>query len=355
MALLLRFLPSSLQPVAVFFRDGAFARRVRALGIDVEICTIAPALAQVRREQPMGPALASLPFAVASLRRLYKRLQADVVYTNTMKAHVLAAPAARLAGIATVSHLRDLLEGAGRALVRPVLATCSTQRVAISEAVSRCYGLRNTHVIPNPLDLEIYDNLPDRAQARAQLGIDWDGPLVGIVGRINRWKGHDRFLRIAKRVREHIDCRFAIVGDTIFRDLDFASELRASVNSLGLAGAVSFVPWLDDPRVAYAALDVLSNCSTREPFGRTTIEAAAVGRPTVCFSDGGASEGIVNGTTGHVVRAGDEAAFADALLSLVTSPEIARTAGGYARLYAQTYAAPVHAQRVASIIEKLVA
>jgi len=67
----------------------------------------------------------------------------------------------------------------------------------------------------------------------------------------------------------------------MFRDADFADELHALVTDYDLTERVHFVPWLDDPRPAYAALDVNANTSRAEPFGRTIIEAAACGVPTL--------------------------------------------------------------------------
>ena len=161
--------------------------------------------------------------------------------------------------------------------------------------------------------------LPDKAAARARLGFPLAVPVVAIVGRINRWKGHDRFLKIAARVSAHSDAHFAIVGAPVFRDADFVPELHALATQLGLGDRVTFVPWLDDVREIYAAADVNVNCSTREPFGRAAVEAAACGVPTICFDDSGVAETIVNGVTGLTIAAGDEDAFAAGILELLGS------------------------------------
>ena len=80
----------------------------------------------------------------------------------------------------------------------------------------------------------------------------------------------------------------------MFRDADYADELRAFSAAHGLDDRVHFVPWLDDVRLAYAASDVNVNCADDEPFGRTLIEAAACGVPSVAFAGGGTGEALVD-------------------------------------------------------------
>jgi len=348
--LLLRFLPPQIDPLAIFFEDGPFADRVRALGIQVIVHALPQRIKRSTRERPLVGSALSVPPSALELARTFRRERVELVYTNTLKAHVVGAIAARLAGLPCVSHLRDILDGPSREAIKLVLLTCTTRRVAISQAVADCYGLPGTDVISNPLDLAAYASLPSRTEARAALGIAWDGPVVGIVGRINRWKGHDRFLRIARSVANRVPARFVIVGKAIFRDEDFERELRALVRALDLEESVIFVPWLDDPRLAYAALDVLCNCSTREPFGRTTIEASAAGRPTICFDDGGAAEAIHRSVSGHAIVPGDERGFAEAILGYLENADRLFAAGTRAREHALRFRAELHAERVANTI-----
>jgi glycosyltransferase involved in cell wall biosynthesis len=217
--------------------------------------------------------------------------------------------------------------------------------------VSKALALPNTITVPNPIDLRDYVDLPDRAQARETLGLPQAVPIVGILGRINRWKGHDRFLRIAKMVSERSDAHFVIVGKAMFRDADFMDELHRMAAALGISDRVHFVPWLEDPRVAYAALDVNCNTSRAEPFGRTIIEAAACGVPTVAFNDGGAPEAIEDGVSGRVVPIDDEPAFAAAILALLGADR--RTLADASRGHARLFDANLHAERIAAILERV--
>ena len=351
LAILLGALPDDVQPFAVLFGDGAFAAGLRAAGIPVRIVDLPPSLMATTRERPAG-GVTALPRAVSATARALREIGADIVHTNTIKAHAVAAPAARLAGLRCVAHLRDILGGRARTAIRGVLATCSRERIAISRAVRTAFALNATSVIPNPLVLEEYRELPPRDDARRALGIPPGGVLVSLIGRINRWKGHDRLVRVAARLRAVPGVRFAIVGAPMFRDADFLTELQALVTAERMNERVHFVPWLDDVRVAYAATDVNVNCSDDEPFGRTIIEAAACGVPSIAFSGGGTSDAIVDGRTGRLVPRGDEAAFAAALGDYLDDRGALAAAGAQAREFAQTFDAPTHAARVADVLRR---
>lgn len=355
-ALLLKHLPSSIDPRVVVFHEGKYANRLRESGLNVTLLPVAEALAGSKRERVRLGGVAAMPSAVFRLAAWLRANRIDVVYTHTVKAHFIGAPAARLAGIRCVTHFRDILEGRPLAALRAICSLCSQQRIAISSSVARAYALPLTTVVMNPLDLAAYRELPSKEQACAALGIPYEPgvPNVGIVGRINRWKGHDKFLRIARKVRDLRPARFLIVGSAVFRDLDFVDELHASVQELALQDSVSFIPWIDDVRDAYAALDVHVNCSDREPFGRSVIEAAACGVPSACFADAGVSEILDDGVNGRVVPCADETAFAQAVMELL-SEENGPAFRKAAKQFAQRFQPDEHAQNVASILMKAVA
>jgi glycosyltransferase involved in cell wall biosynthesis len=355
LALLLRSLPDQVHPRAILFNDGAFAQRLRDMGIEPYIIPLPGALTAVKRERFIGRGAIAAPAAVAALARAIATIAPDIVYTNTVKAHLLATPAARVARVPAVAHLRDILEGPARTMLRAVLGGCTRRRVAISGAVRDTYRLPKTAVIPNPLDLHAYATLPSRGAARDRLGLPHEGTLVTIIGRINRWKGHDRFVRVAAALREHPDLRFAIVGAPVFRDEDFAGELHEQVRALALEDRVHFIPWMDDARYAYAATDVIANCSDSEPFGRTLIEAAACGVPAVCFDSGGTSEAVRDGETGYVVPARDETRFTEAVQRLTDDAALRTRFASAGRAFAQNFDASTHARRVTDVLKSTLA
>ncbi len=356
LALLLRSLPPGTDPVAVFSNDGAFAEHVRRMGIDTFVVPLGRRSAASTRERVRLGAIVELPQPVRALARILVREKADVVHTNTIKAHVAGGSAARLARLPCVAHVRDILDGFGRRIVRTAIAACTRERIAISEAVDRSFSLPRTTVIDNPLDLSSYVRRRERAEARASLGIPNDGvPLVAMVGRINRWKGQDRFLRAIARVRAQVPVRAAIVGAPLFRDVDFLPELRAQARSLGLDEAVSFLAWQTDPRAVYEALDVHVNASTREPFGRTVIEAAAMSVPSVCFDDAGVAPGMRRSGAGIVVPAADEERLAAGILRLVSCTELREAAGEASRAWSGHFDASLHARRVCDVLVRAAA
>jgi glycosyltransferase involved in cell wall biosynthesis len=352
----LKHAPPGIRPVAILFEDGPFADRLRGLDIAVDVVDVAAAIRSSTREQLQIRGALGIPATALKVAALLRRRAIDVAYTNSMKAHVVGAVAARMAGVPCVMHFHDIVGGAALTALRGAARLGSRERIACSQTVSDTINVGTTTVIYAPIELDGYAALPAKLNARKKLRLPLDGPIVSIVGRINRWKGHDRFLRMAATVAGKVPAaHFAIVGAPIFRDADFVPELEHQVDELGLRGRVTFVPWLDDVRDIYAATDVNCNCSTREPFGRAAIEAAACGVPTVCFDDSGASETIIDHVTGRAIPAGDEGSFADAVTRYLRDPAMLLGASSAARLNASRFDAPRIADEMTRVIRRAAA
>ncbi len=106
-------------------------------------------------------------------------------------------------------------------------------------------------------------------------------------------------------------------------------ELEARAAAGDLAGRVTFLGPVADPREALARAHCLLHCADAEPWGLALVEALAAGRPVVAADAGGPRE-IVTGGAGRLFPPGDAAAAAAALQEVLAdpaAPAAARTRG----------------------------
>jgi glycosyltransferase involved in cell wall biosynthesis len=325
--LLLRALPPSIEPIVVVFQSGPFEQRLRSEGHNVIVFPVSRALEESTRFGPYVFRSLGAGRDVLGLARLFRRLGSDLVHTNTVKAHIVGIPAARLAGIPSVMHLRDALTGAARAALASFGRFSAARSIAISKSVADWYAIKRTDVIYNAVDFTRYQNIPETRSARARLELPQDVPIIGIVGPVHGEKGHERFIRILSRIARDTEVIGAIVGDVRFGGVGTMGPLRALAEDLGVGGRLRFVPWLEDPRIAYAALDVICNCSTLEPFGRSIAEAAACGVPSAIFRNSGVAEVFKDGQSALCITPHDEDEFGRRVRELLLNPSIADEMG----------------------------
>lgn len=313
---------SRIEPTVVLGEEGPLADRLRRAGVDVVVVPLAPALGEARKESltPLGLVhplrLARLVRAATTLAGVLRRLEADVVHTNSLKAHLIGGLGGRLAGTQVVWHVRDhlsapYLPSAAARAMRLAARVLPHRVVAVSESVARSVG-RDASVVHQGVPL------PELRSDRR------DGPLrVGLVGRISPWKGQDVFLAAAARLaREFPDVEFVVAGAPLFGEEAFELELHRQARAAPLAGRVTFLGFQEDVWEVYRDLDIVVHASTLpEPYGNVVVEAMASRRPVVAAAAGGVLELVEDGRTGLLVPPGDVTALAAALAVLLRDPE----------------------------------
>lgn len=264
--------------------------------------------------------------------RLAKGQQVRLIHCNdAVSISRVGILAARLAGLPCVCFPRrfDRLGRFERWLARSV-----DYFVFNSGAVQRQFleqGERpmRQRVVHNGLDLDDFPLDLDGRAVRQELGLKPQAPVVGIVGRLVDWKGHDVFLRALARVAEEWpDVQGLVVGSPEVACPHLPQELQQLAVSLGLGEAVRFVGHRQDVARLLAAMDLLVHASIApEPFGRVLIEGMAAAKPVVASAAGGVPEIVLDGQTGLLVEPGDVQGFAQAILSLLRHPERAAALG----------------------------
>jgi glycosyltransferase involved in cell wall biosynthesis len=271
----------------------------------------------------VGYALA-WPVTVVRLAHLLRRLDVDVVHTNSFHSWYGWA-AALLARRPHVWHGREIVVQSRAALTveRFLIPRCSARVLSMSHAIAdQLDGVDVVvvHETPDPAEFG-----PVRAgRFRARVAIDDDALLVGAAGRIDSWKGVDVLLDAFGRVRaSRSDVQLVVAGGSVRGKEDLFAALAAT------ARATPGVHWLgsrDDIPDLLADLDLFVLASTEpEPYGLVLVEALMSGAPVVATDAGGPREIVAEATpgSGRLVPVHDAGAMAAAILA--TLDELAPT------------------------------
>lgn len=281
--------------------------------------------------------------AVRELRRLMREKSIDVVHTNTL-AVCAGAVAAKLEKIPHVWHIHEILVDPVllRKLLHATVARLSTVTVCISKAVRDHYladqpsGADKTVIIPNGIDLEKFSASSDAANIRAEYGIPADAPLVGMVGKVTRWKGQMVFARAAKKILDAFpDAYFLAVGGVFDDERYYMDNFVNEVSRLGIQDRFIIRDYRPDVANVLRALDIFVLPSTLpEPFGLVVVEAMACEKAIVATAHGGPAEMIVDNESGLLVKPADPEALAAGVAKLLRDRGYLRSLGKDAKIRA---------------------
>ena len=304
-------------PGVVFFEDGEFRRDVASMGIPTAVLETG----RVREARRFGR-------AVRALSGLMTREQPDVILNWVAKAQLYGGAAAAVAGMSdrvvwwqhgvTVGHWMDRAASA-----LPARAVgCSSSSAARAQAA--LWPRRPTFVVHPGVE-------PSSNGASPATGLDLPPgrTVIGIVGRLQPWKGQHRLLQALGRLRDagHEVHGLVVGGDAYGLSPEYPRQLRDLIAELSLEDRVTLTGHVPDVAPYVRQMDVLVSASVNEPFGIVLLEGMAEGLPVVAVGDAGPLDIVEHGRTGMLVESPEPAQLAAALEPLVRDPAHRSTLG----------------------------
>jgi D-inositol-3-phosphate glycosyltransferase len=225
-----------------------------------------------------------------------------------------------------------------------VVSTSPNEEADLRKFVSKKGTVR---IIPCGTDTQRY-GLVHQEQAREQLGLDPDMPMVAYVGRFDPRKGIDTLIQAWAKLGSLSESSASdqvpkgqvyIVGGSRpgSADDEETKRLKALVKKLGLEETVIFTGRVSDADLLlyYAAANVCVIPSHYEPFGLVALEAMASGTPVIASNVGGLKYTVRPCVTGLLVPPKDSDALAEALTQVFEQPDLWKRYGVAAQQHVQ--------------------
>ncbi len=300
--------------------------------------------------------------SVGEIKHIIKEEKIDLVHAN-------AALSARIAGKLShklVVHTRHCCfppTGIWKSKAVSFLGgrcndLLSDRIIATAEAAAE--NLRLLGIPQKSIELILNGSEPVRAVSEEKLEelrhafhLTKEDFCIGICARLEEYKGHDVFLKAAKRVLEqypHRSIRFLVIGDGSQRlTVEHLSE------SLGISEFVRFTGFVEDMAPIYRLLRINVNCSRgTETSCLALSEGMSAGVPFVASDFGGNRAMWGESMAGMLFPIDDDGELARCICKILSEPALEETmrAAAYAR-YQQQYTAEQMSDHLTAVYEEL--
>lgn len=296
------------EPHVVLYQPSPAAGDLAAAGATVEVWdAIRAAERGFCGPQSLGRRARGLLAGVRQRAHYMRHARVDLVHLNNSPGVGFDdwLPAARLAGVPCVTHLRGPFPVAssapGRWVQRRFDAVLAVSRWMADAAARAGIPSRRIHLVYDGVDRDALQASLRRppAEVRAELGLAKDDLVVLLPGHLRPWKGQRLALEALARVRPELRARLRLVlaGAAPPAEAAYREGIEAFIREARLGACVRLLGERRDVPDLMRAADVVLHASTSpEPFGLVVTEAMALGRPVVAARLGGPCEIVTEGT-----------------------------------------------------------
>lgn len=283
----------------------------------------------------------------------FKKERFDVVFTFTPKPELLGQLAAKIAGVPIIintifgfyfSESTSYLKRKFFIFIEKIAAQCSDailfrNKEDLETATKEKIGNNTLNkYIGDGIDIEKFNNARFSEEfikeKKKRLGIAFRIPVIGIVARLVKEKGYIELFEAHKKVIETFkDATLLAVGPS---DLEKKDSIDPNiVENFGIENNVVFLGERTDVDELYPLMDIFVLPSYREGFPHSVMEALAMARPVVATNVRGCREAIENGFTGILIPPRNSEKLAEAIIHLLSHPDVAKKMGGQGRIKAE--------------------
>jgi len=279
-----------------------------------------------------GRALYRIPFSIYRLSRLLRKERITILHVNDFWWAPHGTAAAKRVGIPCVVQVRTQIVQIKK--VRRYRLLRAQQLLAVSHNIAdllRQGGAspEQVHVLHSGLDLSMLPEPSSTRLAKERLALPVDDPLIGIVAKVCREKGHEDLFRAMALLEEEFPrLRCLVVGRMEDR---YENHIKELVCQLGLSERVVFAGFQGDVYPYLAALDLFVLPSRIEGLSLAVLEAMAMGKPVVGTQIGGIPELVEDGKTGRLAAPSDPVSLAETIAALLRRPDHLRAMGEASR------------------------
>lgn len=314
-------------PVVILPNEGPLKKALELENIEVYIAPVIKLHRKMFTPKNMVSLLKQIKQAFRIVNKINENYNFEIVYSNTL-AVLLGYLFAKKNRIKHVWHVHEIIESPKivAKIFRFLLHTKSNFFTIYNSNATADFWKSSSRknidyeVVTNGLEVPSSPLLVNEIVSIRKEIFDVNNEIViGLVGRINKWKGQFILLEaFSKLIKKYPDLRLIFVGSTTENQSYILKELTAKIDAFQIVNQVKIVPFQPDINKIWSAIDIAIVPSVEpEPFGLVAVEAMLAKKPVIASNHGGLTEIVIHEHTGFLVQPNNVTDLVNAIETLV--------------------------------------
>jgi len=322
---------SKFHPIVILPNKGVLTEELKRNGIEVYTVDYPILRRKYFNIKGIIKYINSYKGAINEILNIVTEKRIDMIHVNTV-AVLEGVVLKRKLHAPLLWHVHEILERPKPVVtfLNMMLGKFATKIIAVSNSVaknlskSKFIKSEQIQIIYNGVDNKVFNSDTEIDYLFNELDIPKDSIKVGMVGRVNSWKGQHDFLEAAAPLLEENKKLYVVMVGGVFLGEEWRfTELEQQVKEKNNNERIKVIGLRQDTANLHNFFDVFVLPSTQpDPLPTVVLESMATGKPIVGYAHGGITEMVKDSENGFLVTPKDIKELRNAIEKLVIDEDL---------------------------------